>query len=208
MRITAIRPQKNHPERVNIEVDGEFRFALAQSLVWDEALHEGDLVTPEGIAELECRDASWKAREAALNLLSFRARSAAELRRRLLEKAYDPGLVDECVAALVERGLVNDVDFAGQWARGRVRSRPRGERSVVQELRIKGVDADLARAAFDEALQRENTSETELAIRAAAKWRPKSGEERVKARARLHAFLARRGFGAEAIRAAMQAVLG
>jgi SOS response regulatory protein OraA/RecX len=55
--------------------------------------------------------------------------------------------------------------------------------------------------------EREEVAESELARVAAAKWRPRAGEERPKARARLHAFLARRGFSGDAIREVMAELL-
>ncbi|HYW07519.1 MAG TPA: hypothetical protein VE913_11210, partial [Longimicrobium sp.] len=90
MKITAIEPQKNHAERVNLHVDGEFRLALAAELVLAEGLRVGDPLSDVRILELEERDQGWKAREAALNLLAFRPRTATELRRRLKEKGYTP----------------------------------------------------------------------------------------------------------------------
>jgi len=55
-------------------------------------------------------------------------------------------------------------------------------------------------------MERENTNETELARQAAAKWRPKSGEDPQASRRRLYGFLARRGFGTEAIMAVLNEV--
>jgi SOS response regulatory protein OraA/RecX len=69
------------------------------------------------------------------------------------------------------------------------------------------VNADEAQEAITEVFEREDVSEVELARAAAAKWRPRAGEERPKARARLHAFLARRGFGGDAIREVMDEVI-
>jgi hypothetical protein len=41
MKITAILPQRLHPERVNVHVDGEFRLGLAAELVLAEPLRVG-----------------------------------------------------------------------------------------------------------------------------------------------------------------------
>lgn len=203
MKITAITPQKRHPERVNVHVDGAFRLALAAEIAWG-ALHVGDEVSEEVLSRLEQRDHSWKAREAALSLLSFRSRSAVELRRRLERKDFPPEVAEQCVAELVERGLVDDDAFAETWVRDRVRLRPQGKRRLVQELRAKGVDSEAAHEAVGEVLEAEEVSDTELALAAAAKWRPRAGEDPARARRRLHGFLARRGFSGEAIRAAME----
>jgi SOS response regulatory protein OraA/RecX len=69
------------------------------------------------------------------------------------------------------------------------------------------VDDDTARAAIAQVLEREGATELDLARAAARRWRPRAGEEPAKARARLHAYLARRGFGSETIRTIAAEVL-
>jgi regulatory protein len=207
MKITALQPQTRNAERVNLHVDGTFRLALAAEIAYGAHLHVGDEIDDATLRELEARHQAWKAREAALVLLSFRPRTAAELRRRLLRKDFPEEIVDPCVTGLVGQGLVNDGAFAEMFVRDRVRLRPKGKQRLVQELRARGVDPEEAQEAIADVFEREEVAESELARVAAAKWRPRSGEERLKARARLHAFLARRGFGGDAIREVMAEVL-
>lgn len=199
MKITAISPGKRNDQRVNVAVDGVFRLALAAEIAWG-ALHVGDEVSEAQLAELERRDTSWKTREAALALLSYRARTGAELRRRLLRKDFPREAVERCVAELEERALVDDGAFAETFVRDRVRLKPKGRRALVQELRARGVEPEAAQNAVGEVFEAEGVSETELARAAARRWHPRAGEEPAHARQRLYAFLARRGFGAEAIR--------
>jgi regulatory protein len=204
VRISAIEPQKHHLERVNVYVDGEFRLALAQEVVLHAGLYSGDDVTEARIEELASEDLLWKARDSALNLLSFRARTATELRRRLKEKGFPEEVVERCVADLAERGLVDDSAFAETFVRDRVRLRPSGARRLAQELRVKGVDADTASEAIEEVLRSEDVSELELARVAVSKWARRSGEDRDRARRRLYGFLARRGFGGDTVRQIME----
>jgi len=207
MRITAIEPQRLHPERVNVHVDGAFRLGLSAELVLGERLRVGDEVDDARLAELEARDQAWKAREAALSLLSYRARSAAELKRRLERKGFDDATSASTVERLDAMGMVDDAAFAESFVRDRVRLRPHGVRRLGQELRAKGVDDETARAAIAEVMEREGATELDLARTAARRWKPRAGEEPKKARARLHAYLARRGFGGETIRTIAAEVL-
>lgn len=208
MIVTAIEPQKHHPERVNVHVDGAFRLALAAELVLAERLRVGDEVDEARLAELERKDQAWQARDAAMVLLSYRPRSAAELRRRLARKGFAAEVVDATVERLGDLGVVNDASFAETFVRDRVRLRPHGRRRLRQELRAKGVDEETAAAAIDEVMEREDASELDLAREAAARWKPRPGEERDRARRRLHGFLARRGFGSDAIRQVLEEKLG
>ena len=200
MKITQISPQARNPERVNVHVDGEYRLALAAELVLAERVRVGDVVDEARLAELEEKDGEWKARDAALQLLAYRPRSRAELARRLARKGYAPEVVDATVERMAELGLVNDAAFAETFVRDRVRLRPHGARRLRQELRVKGVDEETARGAIDEVMELEGASDADLARQAAARWKPRAGEEPERARRRLHGFLARRGFGGDAIR--------
>jgi regulatory protein len=200
MKITAIEPQRLHPERVNVHVDGAFRLGLSAELVLGEPLRVGDEVSDARLAELEARDQAWKARDAALSLLSYRARTSVELKRRLKRKGFDEEVSTETVERLDRLGVVDDAAFAESFVRDRVRLKPHGVRRLGQELRAKGVDEDTARAAITEVMEREGATELDLARAAAARWKPRAAEEPARARARLQAFLARRGFGGDAVR--------
>ncbi|MDB4948073.1 MAG: regulatory protein RecX [Gemmatimonadetes bacterium] len=207
MKITAIETQSSNGERVNVHVDGAFRLALGAEIAFAEHLHVGDEVSEARLAELEHMDLAWRAREAALSLLSFRPRTAAELRRRLVEKDFPADVAAQVVERLDAMKLVDDAAFAEMFVRDRVRLKPKGRRVLAQELRVRGVDEDTALGAIDGVMQRGGTSDADLARAAAGRWRPRAGEDPRKARARLHAFLARRGFNGDAIREVADEVL-
>jgi regulatory protein len=78
--------------------------------------------------------------EAAARFLEPRARSVAEVRRRLAGAGYRPALIEDAVTRLLELGMLDDEAFARAWVESRDRARPRGERAIRQELGLKGVD--------------------------------------------------------------------
>jgi regulatory protein len=78
--------------------------------------------------------------EAAARFLEPRARSVAEVRRRLTGAGYRPDLVDGAIERMLELGMLDDEAFARAWIESRDRARPRGERAIRQELAQKGVD--------------------------------------------------------------------
>jgi len=78
--------------------------------------------------------------EAAARFLEPRARSVAEVRRRLTGAGYRPELVEAAIERLLELGMLDDEAFARAWIESRDRARPRGERAIRQELGLKGVD--------------------------------------------------------------------
>jgi regulatory protein len=89
-----------------------------------------------------------------LRLLSGRAHSRVEMRRKLDRRGYTPEEIDSALARLDELGYLNDLSFAEGLVR--VRSASRGPRALSAELARRGVgraQADRALASYDDALQ-------------------------------------------------------
>jgi regulatory protein len=80
--------------------------------------------------------------EAAARFLGVRARSEAEVRRRLTRAGYAAHLVDGAIVRMTELGVLDDEAFARAWVASRDRARPRGERALRDELRLKGVERE------------------------------------------------------------------
>ena len=78
--------------------------------------------------------------EAAARFLEARSRSVAEVRRRLTSAGYRTELVDGAIARMTDLGMLDDETFARAWVESRDRARPRGERALQNELRLKGID--------------------------------------------------------------------
>ena len=80
--------------------------------------------------------------EAAARFLEVRSRSVSEVRRRLGGAGYRAELVDGAIARMTELGMLDDEAFARAWVESRDRARPRGERAIREELRLKGIDRE------------------------------------------------------------------
>jgi regulatory protein len=88
--------------------------------------------------------------EAAARFLEARARSIGEVRRRLTSAGYRTDLVEGAIGRMTELGMLDDEAFARAWVESRDRARPRGERALADELRLRGVDRAVIVAALDE----------------------------------------------------------
>lgn len=137
----------------------------------------------------------------ALELLSFRARSESELERRLLCAGHSSFATASALGRCRELGYLDDHAFALAHVRDRLRLRPKGRRALRSELFRKGIDADLAEAAIDEAFEESGLDEADLARRLARK-RVKAlmNLEPEVARRRLGGYLTRRGFPPPVVR--------
>ncbi len=147
-RITALEPQKHSGDRINVYLDDEFAFGLAALVAAN--LHVGMRLTDNDIAALRQSDEVERAREKALNYLSYRPRSEAELQSYLLKNNFSEETVAEVLRRLREVGLVDDEAFARYWVDNRTRFRPRGKRMLSQELRQKDIAAPLVEATLTE----------------------------------------------------------
>ncbi|GAC58552.1 regulatory protein RecX [Gordonia hirsuta DSM 44140 = NBRC 16056] len=140
--------------------------------------------------------------DAALRLLGVRARSRVEIAQRLAQREFDAATIDEVLARLESAGLIDDDEFAREWAHSRHRHSGRGRLALRRELRTKGVAAET----IEEALaQIEPEDERAQAAEIAAKKLASSSldlddhADRAKAYRRLAGVLGRRGFPPEMI---------
>jgi regulatory protein len=134
----------------------------------------------------------------AVMLLSVRGLPAEELRRRLARR-YAPEAVEAALRALAGSPFLDDRAWASAYVAG-MRGRERSGALLRRELRAKGVSVADAAAAL------EGHDDREAAL-AAARKRIRSLarlEPAVRTR-RLRDYLLRRGFGASAVRAAIEA---
>jgi regulatory protein len=127
------------------------------------------------------------------------------MRQRLRGLGYPVGLVEECIARLLELRYLDDDAFARTWVESRDRARPRGERALRTELTRKGVERDTVDAVLDDrradaVVEAEGASPDDAAAERLLRKRL-SGILRVAdPRARLqraYALLARAGFGSD-----------
>jgi regulatory protein len=204
-RVTALRPTKRDPDRIAVDLDGSFAFALPTTLVGDERIEVGDLLDVDRVTALLAADQASRATEAALVFLSYRPRSEKEVRDRLRRGGYEPDAIEHAIGRLHEWRYLDDADFARRWVENRTAHRPRGKRLLQQELRHKGIDGEIARDAIDDADLDETGAAEALARRRLPSY---AGDEPAAIRRRLGAYLARRGYGYDVIRIALDRALG
>lgn len=142
----------------------------------------------------------------ALGLLETRARSESELASALARKGVSDDLSEQVLRRLRELGYVDDVALARALTASKVRVSRRGRSRIRQELRAKGLSAEVVADAVDEIdPEDEWAAARQLAIRRAASL---AGLDVAVAARRLHGMLARRGFGQEICLTVSREVLG
>ena len=203
--ISGIVPAARPAGRFAVLVDGRERAVLSL-----EAIERLGLVVGRTVDGLEDAIALESARlqsyDRALNMLAFRARSSRELARSLVKKGEERSHVDWAIARLQEQGLLDDAAFARAFTRSKVVGGKQSRRRVEQDLARKGVSRTVAGEAIEDVFEEEAIDQRAIVEEAARrKLRSLSGLDPAVQRRRLYAFLARRGYDLDDIRAAIAA---
>ncbi len=156
------------------------------------------------------------AMEIATHFLGTRPRTRWELERRLRRAAASDEVISATLERLAAQGYVDDTAFARWWAEQRDRHAPRGRRMVEAELRQRGVPrelleslrgSELAEQGLDgEILPNSEADRARIALQRHLRGRPLPAD--IRALQRIGAFLMRRGFDSETVRAALRAAGG
>lgn len=198
MRITALQPQRNNPERINVFIDGRFQLGVNALLVHEMKLAVDQDIAPAQLEQLRREEVLQQAVDRTLNFLSFRPRSRTEIRQYLRRKNTPPELIEAVFERLDRLELVNDRDFASFWIENRDQFNPRGAQALKHELRAKGVTREVVDELVD------NESDEERALQAGRKKATsllmQHGMDYATFYRRLGSYLQRRGFQFDIIR--------
>lgn len=179
-------------------------------LTWTQMQERGEMTVGQEVDTDELRQ--WllprqypMALNDAVALLAQRARAEGEIRQKLRRKLYMEDTIEMVLYKLEKERFVDDEAFARDWAASRTRSQM-GRSRIMQELRMKGVSQGTAEAALDEVDEDESAEAAAALARKLLKRYSSETDER-KAMQKLLAAMARRGYGYEAGKRAVEAAL-
>lgn len=192
--LTGLAPDPYRPGYRLVEVDRGRFASLAGEALASLPLAVGEPIAPAVMARLHALADAEAALRAAMRMLALRSHARAELRRRLVRRQHPPAAVDEAIAILVARGLLDDRVFAERYAAARAR-RGMGPARLIRDLMAQGVDGRLAEGAVREGLAAEEIDVCEEARRLASRRLAALGDLAVpERRRRLVTYLQRRGY--------------
>lgn len=213
MKITAISSQVRNPDRVNVSIDGKYRFSLTINQVVDEGLKVGQEIDEERYAHLEGESAFGKLYQRTLEYSLMRPRSVRELKDYLyrktrsqpvrnrktgaitMRKGVSQPVADRVTEEIQAKGYVSDEKFAEFWVRNRFMTKGVSTRKLRAELQSKGVPSNI----IDTALAgSERTDEDELQ-KVIAKKRARYSDD-----TKFMQYLARQGFSYDDIKDALK----
>jgi len=191
--ITQIVVQQKRKNRCSIYLDDEFGFGLHQDVVFQFGLKKGDSLTENQVEEILYSEEKKKAKERAINFLSYRDRSEKEMRTKLKQVGFEEKIIDLVVEDLKRLKLIDDEKFALTFARNKLITRPMGEYLIKQELVQKGISKDLIEQTIEEIYEKKD--QLNIALELAHKRKKLvTNLDELKAKKRVSDFLLRRGF--------------
>lgn len=212
MKVTGLSRQQRDPNRINVSVDGTFRFSLDIYQVADLGIKVGKEYDAKELANLEAESQFGKLYGRALEYCLMRPHSGREVRdylyRKTLNKKYKskrtgellerPGVSKEVTVRvfdrLVDKGYIDDEKFARYWVENRNQKKGTSLRKLRAELRAKGVSSDIIDQQLTEG---ERNDSDELRKIIARKRRHYPDEQK------LLQYLARQGFSYDDSKAAL-----
>lgn len=211
MKITSLSAQVRNPDRVNVSIDGQYRFSLDISQVVDLGVKVGRELDETELAELETESQFGKLYSRAVEYSLLRPHSILEVRDYLWRKTlvtkyknkkgefkekqgYSPALAERVLQKLQQKGNIDDEKFARWWVENRNFTKGTSLRKLSAELRAKGVASEIIEHVVSDS-DRSDSSELAKMI---AKKRNKYDDNQ-----KLMAYLARQGFSYDDIRSAL-----
>ncbi|MEV7774039.1 recombination regulator RecX [Kitasatospora sp. NPDC086791] len=140
----------------------------------------------------ESVDPETRARDICLRLLTGAAKTRKQLADALRKREIPDEVADEVLSRLEEVGLIDDAAFATAWVESRHAVRSLSRRALTQELRTKGVAADLVEQAVAQVDHDDETDAARALVE--RKLRSTRGLDRQVRTRRLVGMLARRGY--------------
>lgn len=207
MKITSISVQVRDKDRVNVSVNGKYRFSLDVFQLVDLGIKVGKEYSEAELVALEDESRFGKLYMRALEYCLMRPHSQRELKDYLYRKTRDTrtktgdirkgvsvALTERVFGRLQDKGYIDDNKFAAYWIENRNLRKGLSKRKLSSELSAKGVDRTIIEQFLSET-ERDDMTELQKII---DKKRPRYDDEQ-----KFMSYLSRQGFSYEDIKAAL-----
>jgi regulatory protein len=207
MKITSVSPQIKNNNRVNISVDGKYRFSLDVFQLVDLGIKVGGDFDESELILLEQESQFGKLYGRALEYCLMRLHSAKEVKDYLYRKTRParnklgelrPGVSFEITTRvfdrLIEKGYIDDEKFAKFWSENRCITKGASSKKIRSELFSKGISSSIINQVLGESERDDKTELQKIII----KKRPHYTDDK-----KFISYLARLGFNYDDIKQAL-----
>lgn len=202
--ILSVRQDKKERKLYHLFADSEEPLlSVHEDILIRFRLMKGQLLTADQKEEIQTEDEQYRAYVLAIAYLGAKPRTRKQIEQYLMRKLFEETNIQYALDRLEREHIVDDEEYARQFAAGRLRNSLKGRLWIKQELQQRGVSKETASEATN-ALDRE----TELIAAnsaAAKKWRSLKGETFERKR-KLMGYLLRRGFPGDIVKEAIKSI--
>lgn len=211
-KITNLSAQQRNDQRVNIFVDGTYRFSVDIFQVSELGIRVGKEYTEDELKALEDESVFGKLYGRALEYTMLRPHSAKEIRDYLWKKTRDTKfrskktgemetrkgvsqeIADRVYERLVQKGYIDDEKFTRYWVENRNQRKGTSFRKLEAELRAKGVTTEIIHKNIQNSTRDEKSELQKIIAKKASKYDDEQ---------KLIAYLARQGFSYDDIQSVL-----
>lgn len=198
MKVTDIQLQVKDKGRYSVFIDDAFAFGISELGLIESGIRIGLELSPADLAALKENAQADKLYNMTLSLIMRRPRSQWEVQDYLKRKEADPLVAAQICKQLLNRGYINDADFAKRWVENRRILKPISRRKLELELKQKRVSDTVIRQVL--ALDADETDESQVIRKEVAK---KRRQTRYQDDTKLMQYLARQGYNYDDIKSAL-----
>lgn len=193
MKITNYSEQKHNTEKMNIYVDGEYRFSMSKDSFLSNRLYKNLEITEEQIEKWVHEDAPKLAYIQIINTLSYGMKTEKELYDKLKEKGYSDEAMDEAVERAKKYGYINDNYYIECYIKTKAIPAKWGEQKIISKLYQKGIKIEIIKQKLED-LYDENDKYDNAMELAKKKYAMLKDTDKNKKKQKLNSFLLGKGY--------------
>lgn len=206
LTIISVKQDKKFRRMYHIYTEAEAEqplLSVHEDILVRYRLMKDRMLDKSEIDKIRKEDERYRAYALAIQYLGAKPRTRKQIQQYLQRKEFEDENIQYALDRLEKEHIVDDEEYARQFASGRLRNSLKGRRWIKQELQQRGVSKEAAAEATD-ALDREVEL---IAAKKAAEKKARSlkGELRDRKR-KLMGYLMRRGFPTDIVMEAIKSI--
>ncbi|OMF36834.1 RecX family transcriptional regulator [Paenibacillus sp. FSL H8-0548] len=202
--ILSVRTDKKDRRLYHLFADSEKpMLSVHEDILIRYRLTKGHTLTEAQIEEIRMEDERYRSYVLAIAYLGARPRTKKQIEQYLQRKLFETENIQYALDRLEREHIVDDEQYAREFAKSRLKNSLKGRRFIQQELQMRGVSKEAAAeatAALDEQVEL-------LSAKKAAEKKSRSLKgEPLDQKRKLMGYLMRRGFSVDIVKEAIKSI--
>lgn len=200
MIITKIKRIRGKRAQYGVHLDGSLALELSDWTIGKFGLRTGDDLDEQTVYKLKSAEAESRAKNIAINYLSYRPRSSKEVTFHLTKKGFEDECAESVTRHLQSIKMIDDDRFAYAFVCDRLKKKPTGQALLRQQLLSKGISSEMTHKVLTELVSPQSQQASALQAAKRKIQLTQHAAKKIdaeKRKKRILDFLLRRGFSYE-----------